>query len=347
VPHSDDETLSLLALGEPVSDDVRAHVEACDRCAAHVTELAALVGAVRADLPRPAGIQPVPPPASVWSGIAARTGVRVPPRPSEVRRRADALAAATRPETAAPAAPATPSRGTPAYPPAADTPPRPQVRAVPPVPETPPGGTPSGDPPPAAPPEVPAAASRTAEMLAEVRPDRPERPERAERPPAKPPRVPEPRRAGGFRSGAVLLVAAAALVVGVVAGVAGERLLGPADETGTTASPRVLTGVTLDSLPQAPSAGGKAEVVQTANGRRLDVEVNRLGAAQGFYEVWLIDRDVKRMVPVGILRGGSGQFDLPDGVDLETYPLVDISEEPLDGNPTHSGTSVLRGTLPG
>ena len=109
----------------------------------------------------------------------------------------------------------------------------------------------------------------------------------------------------------------------------------------------MVASTTLDGLPAAPSAGGKAEVVQTGNGRRLEVDVSRLGSATGFYEVWLIDRDVKRMVPVGILRGGAGEFDLPDGVDLKDYPLVDISVEPLDGNPTHSGTSVLRGTLPG
>jgi hypothetical protein len=62
--------------------------------------------------------------------------------------------------------------------------------------------------------------------------------------------------------------------------------------------------------------------------------------------VWLIDRDVKKMVPVGILRGTNGQFVLPDGLDVGAYPVVDISVE-TPGDPRHSGRSVLRGTIPG
>jgi hypothetical protein len=329
VPHSDDESLSLLALGEPVTDEVRTHVAGCDRCAAHVRELAALVGVVRADLPWPAGVQPVPPPPQVWSAIAASTGVRVPPRPSEVRRRADALAAATRPAEAAPA-PVTPASGTPAVAtppslPAVTTPPSLPAVTTPPAPPadaSPPTGVPVATP-------APAPAAPAIEGLEPPRPIRP-------------PRPPEHRGASGFM---VFLVAAATLAIGVAAGVAGERILRGGDDVTPSARNRVLAEATLDGLPAAPSAGGTAEVVQTSNGRRLDVDVSRLGAAQGFYEVWLIDKDVKRMVPVGILRGDNGEYELPDGVDLATYPIVDISVEPLDGNPAHSGESVLRGTV--
>ena len=362
MPHSDDESLSLLALGEPVADDVRLHVESCDRCAAHVRELVALVGVVRADLPRPAGVLPVPPPPQVWSGIAAETGVRIPPRPSEVRRRADALAAATRPEAAAPAAP--PARPAPvAAPPPPPVPPVPEVPAEPVEPATPPRRPPARAPDPdATPPRgtvrpsppprpVESTASRTAEMLAEVAPAAPRRPEPQVAPPVvddappRPPRAPRPPRRPGASGTAVFLVAAASLAIGVAAGYAVDRL---SSDQGATPDDRqqVVASTTLDGLPAAPSAGGKAEVVQTGNGRRLEVDVSRLGSATGFYEVWLIDREVKRMVPVGILRGDRGEFVLPEGVDLEDYPVVDVSEEPLDGNPGHSGVSVLRGTIP-
>jgi hypothetical protein len=291
----------------------------------------------------------------VWSGIAAETGARIPPRHSEVRRRADSLAAATRPELAAPAAPVTPPPGTPAVPAAPTTPaayaaPAPPTTPPPAAPTTPARGT-SRTPPRAV---EPTPASRTAEMLAEVAPPRPvepappddvdrDRAERAERsrPAPRPPR--QARR--GASATAVFLVAAASLAVGVAAGFAGDRLLRPQEAT-PSASTEVVADTTLDALPPEPSAGGRAEVVQTDGGRRLDVQVSRLGSATGFYEVWLIDRDVKRMVPVGVLRGDRGEFSLPEGVDLKTYPIVDISEEPLDGNPAHSGVSVLRGTMP-
>ena len=34
-----------------------------------------------------------------------------------------------------------------------------------------------------------------------------------------------------------------------------------------------------------------------------------------------------------------------DGVDLDEYSIVDISVEPIDGDPAHSGDSIVRGQL--
>jgi hypothetical protein len=36
---------------------------------------------------------------------------------------------------------------------------------------------------------------------------------------------------------------------------------------------------------------------------------------------------------------------VPPGTDLNRYRLVDVSDEPHDGDATHSGRSLLRGTL--
>jgi hypothetical protein len=36
---------------------------------------------------------------------------------------------------------------------------------------------------------------------------------------------------------------------------------------------------------------------------------------------------------------------VPPGTDLNRFRLVDISDEPHDGDSTHSGRSLLRGTL--
>ena len=51
------------------------------------------------------------------------------------------------------------------------------------------------------------------------------------------------------------------------------------------------------------------------------------------------------MVQVGVVRGGTTTLALPEGLDLAEYPIVDVSLEPLDGDPTHSGVSVARGEL--
>ena len=47
----------------------------------------------------------------------------------------------------------------------------------------------------------------------------------------------------------------------------------------------------------------------------------------------------------GVLRGDTATFPVPDGLDLGEFPVVDISVEPFDGDPSHSGDSVVRGTL--
>jgi hypothetical protein len=75
------------------------------------------------------------------------------------------------------------------------------------------------------------------------------------------------------------------------------------------------------------------------------VDTSQLAPLQGgFYEVWLIDRDVKKMVGIGILHPGEDEFPVPNGVDLSQYPIVDISVQ-QPGDPRHSGDSVLRGTI--
>jgi len=152
---------------------------------------------------------------------------------------------------------------------------------------------------------------------------------------------PGPGGAGSASRWRVLAVAASALVVGALGGSLVTRAVieRPAQRT-------VVMQVQLAALPLAPDAGGSATVVRGVNGRDLIVDVSRLGTRPGqFYEVWLIDRSVHKMVAVGILDGTTGRFALPASVDLDQYPVVDISVQ-QPGDPRHSGRSVLRGTLP-
>jgi hypothetical protein len=36
---------------------------------------------------------------------------------------------------------------------------------------------------------------------------------------------------------------------------------------------------------------------------------------------------------------------VPEGLDLDAFPIVDVSVEQLDGDPLHSGVSVCRGQI--
>jgi len=108
--------------------------------------------------------------------------------------------------------------------------------------------------------------------------------------------------------------------------------------------PKELAAAQLTPLSQY-SAAGSAKVVKTADGSRsLEVSLNK-DEAKGYQEVWLIAPDLSRLVSLGVMNSTSGTFQVPPGLDLSQYPVVDVSDEPMDGNPAHSTVSIARGTL--
>lgn len=106
----------------------------------------------------------------------------------------------------------------------------------------------------------------------------------------------------------------------------------------------VLAQAELDPLPGF-SGSGEATILRADNGARsLDVDVT--GATpEGFRQVWLIAPDLKEMYSVGLLETEHGSFAVPEDIDLAKYPIVDISDEPFDGDPSHSSVSMVRGTI--
>ena len=135
---------------------------------------------------------------------------------------------------------------------------------------------------------------------------------------------------------------AAAAAAGVVVGGAGGAWWagGAADD-----EQAVLAEAQLDPLP-GWDATGAAVVEENADGSRVLVLTLDGDQPEGGYrEVWLIDRDVTRLVSLGVLDGSSGRFTVPEGLDLSDFAVVDVSEESLDGDPSHSGDSIIRGIL--
>jgi len=111
-----------------------------------------------------------------------------------------------------------------------------------------------------------------------------------------------------------------------------------------TVAPVPLASARLEPLEQF-SATGSATVTEAGDGTRtIEVQLDKTEAS-GYQEVWLIAPDLSRLVSLGIMNSSSGRFDIPAGLDLSGYPIVDISDEPLDGNPAHSSVSIVRGTL--
>ena len=136
-----------------------------------------------------------------------------------------------------------------------------------------------------------------------------------------------------------LAVAAAA---GIVVGGGGATWF--ADRS--TPAPAVIEAAALEALPGWTGATGNAKVEVAADGSRsLVVTLGGAKAEAGYHEVWLIDTEVTKLVSIGVLDGTTGTFALPPGLDLGEFPVVDISEEHFDGDPAHSGDSIVRGIL--
>jgi hypothetical protein len=142
------------------------------------------------------------------------------------------------------------------------------------------------------------------------------------------------------RRSRLLPAAAAALVVGLGIGAGGVLLTDRGDDGGVP-----VAAAALDPL-EGSDASGRAEVVEREDGTRvLRVELSADAPSEGYYEAWLLDESVSGLIPLGVVRAGTEDFELPEGLDLGEYPVVDVSVEPLDGDPAHSGVSVARGLL--
>lgn len=143
------------------------------------------------------------------------------------------------------------------------------------------------------------------------------------------------------RRAPLMVAAAAAALVFIIAGALATRAL-------RSAGPEVAAGAELvnTDLPVQSDATAAVELLVDDEGEyRLDIDLSAVpDSGDGVLELWIIDENVESMFSLGAIDG-DGRFELPPGVDPADFPIVDISVEPLDGDPTHSGQSVLRGVL--
>jgi hypothetical protein len=96
-----------------------------------------------------------------------------------------------------------------------------------------------------------------------------------------------------------------------------------------------------------PAATGQAAVKKNGQVIRLKISGLKVNGDNDFYEAWLMDPK-NGFISLGTFRvgeDGSTTLDLPVPVKTDKFPVVDISLQPTNGKPTHSGVSVLRGTL--
>ena len=156
---------------------------------------------------------------------------------------------------------------------------------------------------------------------------------------AAPGRPESPSRPGRrFGRGWLVGGVAAGVAIGVLAATVLPQVGQPRAE--------VVAQASLDTLDTGQTQG-RATVTSQAGALDLTLSVEPLHAGSGFLEVWLINTDKTRMVSVGVLPNGSTQQEFPITATLleQGYVIVDISREPFDDRPQHSGDSLLRGEL--
>ncbi len=150
------------------------------------------------------------------------------------------------------------------------------------------------------------------------------------------------RAARGERRRFPLAWVAGAAAAGLVIGVVGTRVVD--DDEG----PPVVTvaSTSLDTL-DTRQARGTADVVREDGRLDLAVRTQPIDPGTGYLEVWLINKDLKRMVSVGVLQPGepAQSFAIPQALLDQGSVIVDSSREGYDDSPQHSGDSVVRGTL--
>ena len=133
--------------------------------------------------------------------------------------------------------------------------------------------------------------------------------------------------------------AVAAIIIAVTVAVVARTDNHPAD---------VIAQTTLSSagLAGAPTGlTGDARVIREGSQELVHVDIGSTRPVSGQYlEVWLIRPDISGMISLGAVRP-DGNYQVPGGLQINEYPIVDISSEPYDGNPKHSGDSLLRGEL--
>lgn len=145
-------------------------------------------------------------------------------------------------------------------------------------------------------------------------------------------------------------ITAVAAAVGIVLGAGGAALVGailggPEDPETPEPPPVATIGEAVLDPTTKDSVQGTARMISSdADGDQLVVSVSDL-PEKGYFEVWLRDEDASRLISLGTVTSTTTTLPVPQGVDLARFPIVDVSQEDFDGDPSHSGVTVAAGPM--
>ena len=100
-----------------------------------------------------------------------------------------------------------------------------------------------------------------------------------------------------------------------------------------------------DTAKLSPIGGGRGEGTVAVTDEGATITIRGLpNPAPGSYQVWLYNSIVDAK-SLGTFPTGSGKLDVDLPSDASNYQFLDVSREPDDANPNHSGASVMRAPL--
>jgi anti-sigma-K factor RskA len=190
-------------------------------------------------------------------------------------------------------------------------------------------------------PEFRAQVERLQPVVNELRDLPPQAWQLSEHPEEVAPSPPAAGQRGRWPRLRLALAAGVACAVLIGAGLGIGALIFGSDGGGSASA---ATVVLRPVAPRASRATGTASLDE--KDARATVRVSGLSpsAPTSYYELWLMDGP-DRLVSLGSFRvpaSGDATVTVPLPVDARLFHFLDISVEPVDGGPQHSGVSVLR-----
>ena len=111
--------------------------------------------------------------------------------------------------------------------------------------------------------------------------------------------------------------------------------------------PQPVATFAMDALDDRVSTSVDGQIVREDGTTVVEVDLSALPPLEGgsFYELWLLDLDNEQIVSLGEVDPTTTSVAVEGSIDAVAFPAIDVSVEPPDGVPTHSGDSVLRGPI--
>jgi len=126
-------------------------------------------------------------------------------------------------------------------------------------------------------------------------------------------------------------------------------LIGLSLLTGIGNEPDITTFVADVNNAELPEEfeGTATAIVAIDDAPMLEIEFSGDLPNNDPVEVWLFNADLTEMRSLGIVPPDASEWsaDWPSDLDPAEYATVDLSIEPANGDPAHSGRSILRGQL--